>query len=61
MRAITMAMGGKSAGSASTYIVKNGDSLEKIAKAYGMSIGELKELNQLKSSTIHPGQELHVR
>lgn len=64
MRAITMAMGGtpsQKGGSTTTYIVKNGDSLDKIAKAHGMSIGELKELNQMKSSTIYPGQELHVR
>lgn len=64
MRAITLAMGGKSSqksGASKTYTVKNGDSLDKIAKLHGMTIAELKELNQMKSSTIHPGQELQVR
>jgi LysM repeat protein len=64
MRALTMAMGGKSSlksGSSGTYTVKNGDSLEKIAKSHGMTISELKELNQIKNATIHPGQELQVR
>jgi LysM repeat protein len=65
LRAITSAMGGKStpksSGKASSYTVKNGDSLEKIARAHGMTIAELKELNNLKQSTIRPGQELSVR
>jgi LysM repeat protein len=64
LRALTMAMGGKGSsksGSSGTYTVKNGDSLEKIAKSHGMTISELKELNQIKNATIHPGQELQVR
>ena len=39
----------------------DGDSLEKIARAHGMTLQEIRELNALKSSTIHPGQELTVR
>ena len=66
MRALTMAMGGgknapKSSTKGATYTVKNGDSLEKIARAHGMTISEIKELNDLKQSTIRPGQELRVR
>ena len=67
MRAITLAMGGKSQaksssdGKTTTYTVKSGDSLEKIARAHGMSLQEIKELNALKGATIHPGQELTIR
>ena len=67
MRALTLALSGKPTakgsadGKASVYIVKSGDSLERIARAHGMTLSEIKELNALKSSTIHPGQELIVR
>lgn len=63
MRGLTLALGGKgkTEGSGGVHVVKSGDSLEKIARQNGMSISELKELNNLKSSTIHPGQELIVR
>jgi septal ring factor EnvC (AmiA/AmiB activator) len=63
MRSLTLALGGKGRGDASgpVHVVRSGDSLEKIARQYGMSISELKELNNIKSSTIHPGQELLVR
>ena len=67
MRALTLALSGKpgiktsSDGKTSSYTVKNGDSLEKIARAHGMTLQEIRELNALKSSTIHPGQELTVR
>lgn len=60
MRAITMAMGGSEA-KPGCYVVKSGDSLGKIAKAHGMTIAELKELNQLQGATIRPGQQLQVR
>lgn len=64
MRAITLAIGGKSASKSSgktiSYTVKSGDSLEKIARAHGMTVNELRELNDLKQSTIRPGQELRV-
>lgn len=67
MRALTLALSGKGTtrssadGKTSVYTVKNGDSLERIARAHGMTLSEIKELNSLKSSTIHPGQELIVR
>lgn len=61
MRAITVAMGGVSEKGAKRYIVKNGDSLEKIAKAHSMSVADLREYNALQQSVIHPGQELRVR
>jgi peptidoglycan DL-endopeptidase CwlS len=65
MRSITLAMGGKGGGSTNgktvSYIVKSGDSLEKIARTHGMTLNEIRELNSLKSLTIRPGQELLVR
>lgn len=43
------------------YTVKSGDSLYKIAKEHGMTIEELKSLNDLTSNTIRVGQRLTVR
>lgn len=45
----------------SYYTVKSGDSLYKIAHAHGMTINELKKLNDLSSNTIRVGQRLTVR
>jgi LysM repeat protein len=43
------------------YVVKSGDSLYKIAQAHGMTVPELKQLNDLSSNTIGIGQRLTVR
>ncbi len=42
------------------YIVKPGDSLYKIANMYGMSVNELKSLNNLTSNLLSIGQQLKV-
>lgn len=42
------------------HIVKKGETLEKIAKKYGVSIEELKKLNNLKKSKISIGQKLII-
>ena len=42
------------------YIVKPGDSLYKIANMYGMSVSELKALNNLSSNLLSIGQQLKV-
>ncbi len=63
MRSLTMALKGSTMSSSdktSVYIVKSGDSLEKIAKAHKMTVQSLKEINNLTSNTIRQGQELKV-
>ncbi|MES2744338.1 MAG: LysM peptidoglycan-binding domain-containing protein, partial [Bdellovibrionota bacterium] len=40
--------------------VKRGENLNVIASKYGLSIDELKELNNLRSSTVFRGQKLKV-
>lgn len=43
------------------YTVRRGNTLSVIARKYGMSTGELKKLNRLRSNRIKPGQKLKVR
>ena len=43
------------------YAVKKGDTLYSIAKKHGLSVAELRELNELRKGTaIHVGQKLRV-
>lgn len=42
------------------YYVRSGDNLGLIASRHGMSVNELKSLNNLRSTTIHPKQRLLV-
>ncbi len=46
--------------SKSTYKVRRGDTLGKIAKRKGTTISKLKKWNNLKSSTIRVGQKLKI-
>ncbi|MBM7577831.1 LysM peptidoglycan-binding domain-containing protein [Jeotgalibacillus terrae] len=44
----------------STYIVKSGDTLSKIAAGHGISLAKLMELNGLSGHIIYAGQKLTV-
>lgn len=43
------------------YVVMPGDSLYSIANKYGMTVNELKELNNLNSNILSIGQKLQVK
>ena len=43
------------------YTVKRGDNLNEIARLHQMSLRELRDLNSIRGSLIHPGQTLQVR
>jgi membrane-bound lytic murein transglycosylase D len=43
-----------------TYLVKKGDSLDKIAREYGVSIAQIKRWNNLRKNRISAGQELVI-
>jgi peptidoglycan endopeptidase LytE len=43
------------------HLVKKGDSLFCIARKYSISVNELKEINNLRTTKLKPGQELIVK
>ena len=49
------------AGVTAAYVVVAGDNLIEIARLHQMSVAELRRLNDLEGSIIHPGQKLAVR
>ncbi len=51
----------KSTNSSSTYTVKSGDTLFKIASAHGISLDQLMSWNNLSGHLIYPGQEFAVK
>ncbi|MCB2225503.1 MAG: transglycosylase SLT domain-containing protein [Desulfarculaceae bacterium] len=42
------------------YVVKRGDNLSSIARRHGVSLGQLRQANDLDDSTIQPGQRLKI-
>ena len=50
----------EAAAGAGTYVVKAGDSLDKIAKKNGVKVSALKEANKLSSDKIRVGQKLVI-
>lgn len=51
----------KSSNSSSTYTVKSGDTLFKIASAHGISLDQLMSWNNISGHMIYPGQEFAVK
>ncbi|WP_179862177.1 LysM peptidoglycan-binding domain-containing protein [Longibacter salinarum] len=45
----------------STYTVRRGDSLDRIARTHGVTIRQLRDWNDLRGSRIYPGQTLEIR
>lgn len=43
-----------------SYTVHSGDSLSEIAERFGTSVAQLKQMNNLRSNTIHIGQQLSL-
>lgn len=60
VRAITNYIGVSYSLNDNTYIVKSGDSLWSIAKRYGISVDELKRINNLSSNLLKVGQVLKI-
>jgi len=60
--AATPAQGKKAkAASAKTHVVKAGETLYQISRKYGLTVEQLKQLNNMgKNVTIQPGQKLNV-
>jgi membrane-bound lytic murein transglycosylase D len=46
--------------SGTTHTVRAGDTLYDIARDYNVSVGSLKQANNLRSSRIYPGKELRI-
>jgi LysM repeat protein len=42
------------------YKVRRGDTLEKIAQKFGVSVSEIKKINKIKGSKIYVGQKLRI-
>lgn len=59
-RLVVSQVGGDQAASSDLHVVRRGETLSSIARAYGTTVGALKQANNLKSSAIFVGQRLKV-
>ena len=50
----------ESSASSSTYTIEKGDTLSEIAVSHNVSVGDLKEWNDLRSTVIYPNQKLTI-
>ena len=50
----------ESSASSSTYTIEKGDTLSEIAVSHNVSVGDLKEWNDLQSTVIYPNQKLTI-
>lgn len=48
-------------GDTSFHRVKKGETLSAIARKYSVSVGDLKELNNLRSNKLRPGQKIAIK
>ena len=44
-----------------SYKVRRGDNLDKVARRFGVSVGELKRLNGLRRNRLEVGQVLNLK
>lgn len=57
---LTLPNAARETGNSTTYTVKRGDTLSKIAKEHGTTVKAIKDANGLTSDTIHVGQTLKL-
>ncbi|MFD2215794.1 LysM peptidoglycan-binding domain-containing protein [Metabacillus endolithicus] len=57
---ISGVFGASSAGASTTYEIKKGDTLYSLAKKHELTVAQLKQLNNLSSSTIYLGDKLTI-
>ena len=57
---LTLPNAARETGNSTTYTVKRGDTLSKIAKEHGTTVKNIKDANGLTSDTIHVGQTLKL-
>lgn len=59
-RNISISLTGMQLNSVGQYKVQRGDALQIVARSFGMSVGQIKELNNLQSDSIYAGQLLKI-